>query len=74
MPIRSREDAVEVQDRIQRIFDAPASERGAAVRSLFVEVLDFNAASGNRGLGCCAEQYGPAHFRGTCRLFWRVYK
>ena len=51
MPIRSREDAVEVQDRIQRIFDAPGSERGAAVRSLFVEVLDFDAASGHVDLG-----------------------
>ena len=51
MPIRSREDAVEVQDRIQHIFAAPASDRGAAVRSLFVEVLDFNPASGHVDLG-----------------------
>ena len=47
MPIRSREDAVEVENRIARIFAAPQDERGAAVRELFVEVLDFKAAYGH---------------------------
>ena len=51
MPITSREDAVEVEGRIQRIFTAPASERGAAVRELFVEVLDFDAEFGHVDLG-----------------------
>ena len=47
MPIRSREDAVEVESRIQNIFNATADERGASIRELFVEVLDFDAAFGN---------------------------
>ena len=47
MPIRSREDAAEVEGRIARIFAASASERAAAVRELFVEVLDFESASGH---------------------------
>ena len=47
MPIRSRDDAVEVESRIGRIFAASASERAAAVRELFVEVLDFESASGH---------------------------
>ena len=51
MPIRSREDAVEVESRIARIFGASPDERGASVRGLFVEVLDFDAASGHVDLG-----------------------
>ena len=51
MPIRNRDDAVEVESRIARIFQSPASERGAAVRALFVEVLDFDPASGQVDLG-----------------------
>ena len=51
MPIRSRDDAAEVEGRIARIFAAPADERAAAVRQLFVEVLDFDAASGHVALG-----------------------
>ena len=46
MPIRDRDDAVEVSDRIERIFTASASERVDEVRGLFVEVLDFNPAEG----------------------------
>ena len=51
MPIKSRDDAVEVESRIARIFAAPASERAAAVRALFVEALDFDAAVGHLDLG-----------------------
>ena len=47
MPIRSRLDAQEVDERIQRIFDATSTdERLRALRSLFVEVLDFRALQG----------------------------
>ena len=51
MPIRNRDDAVEVEGRIASIFESPMSERGAAVRALFVEVLDFDPASGQVDLG-----------------------
>ena len=50
MPIRDRDDAVEVEDRITRIFAAAPRERAAAIRALFVEVLDFDAATGRVGL------------------------
>ena len=50
MPIRNREDAVEVEERIARIFAASSEDRAAAVRGLFVEVLDFNAATGQLDL------------------------
>ncbi len=50
MPIRSREDAVEVEERMVRIFAASPENRAAAVRGLFVEVLDFNAANGQLDL------------------------
>ena len=50
MPIRDVEDAVEVRDRVKTIFDAPGDGRAAAVRALFVEELDFEAARGEVGL------------------------
>ena len=50
MPIRSREDAVEVEERMVRIFAASPENRAAAVRGLFIEVLDFNAANGQLDL------------------------
>ena len=50
MPIRNREDAFEVEERIARIFAASSEDRAAAVRGLFVEVLDFNAATGQLDL------------------------
>ena len=46
MPIQSRNDAVEVEERIDRAFAASLVQRVAEVRGLFVEVLDFNSASG----------------------------
>ena len=50
MPIRNREDAFEVEERIASIFAASSEDRAAAVRGLFVEVLDFNAATGQLDL------------------------
>ena len=46
MPIQSREDATEVEERITQIFEAPPKARASAVRRLFVEVLDFDVAFG----------------------------
>ena len=51
MPIENPDDAVEVESRIACIFDATSHERAAEVRGLFVEVLDFDAASGYVDLG-----------------------
>ena len=50
MPIVNREDAVEVESRIGRIFSASSSARAGEIRALFVEVLDFDPASGNASL------------------------
>ena len=50
MPIQNREDAVEVEERINRIFAAAPEQRAVEVRRLFVEVLDFNPASGQASL------------------------
>ena len=50
MPIQSRNDAVEIEERISRVFAAYPEQRVAEVRGLFVEVLDFNAASGQVSL------------------------
>ena len=50
MPIEDRNDAAEVEQRIARIFAAAPRERAAAVRALFVEVLDFDADFGQAGL------------------------
>ncbi|MDD9995381.1 MAG: Eco57I restriction-modification methylase domain-containing protein [Dehalococcoidia bacterium] len=58
MPIRSREDAVEVESRIEGIFRASADARAEAVRGLFVEVLDFDAAFGTVDLGAAASAVG----------------
>ena len=54
MPIKNRNDAIEVESRIARIFAAPAGERAAAVRVLFAEALDFAPASGSVDLGAIA--------------------
>ena len=50
MPIRDREDAAEVEAGIARAFGAAPEERAAAIRQLFVEVLDFNPAQGQVSL------------------------
>ena len=46
MPIKNREDAVEVEDRIKSFFDAEPYRRASELRALFVEVLDFEPAIG----------------------------
>ena len=50
MPIHNQEDAVEVEGRIKDIFAASPEQRAAAIRRLFVEVLDFTTASGSVSL------------------------
>ena len=50
MPILDRDDAVEVEERIGRIFAESPSQRAAEIRGLFVEVLDFNTSSGQVSL------------------------
>ena len=50
MPIKNRDDAVEVEERISRVFAVSPAQRVAEVRSLFVETLDFNGASGQVSL------------------------
>ena len=54
MPIQNREDAVEVEERISRIFAATTGQQAAEIRGLFVEVLDFNTASGQVSLAGAA--------------------
>ena len=46
MPIKNREDAVEVEDRIKSLFDAEPNKRASELRALFVEVLDFEPTLG----------------------------
>ena len=58
MPILNREDAVEVESRIAGIFEASPDMRAEAVRGLFVEVLDFDAAFGPVDLGAAASSVG----------------
>lgn len=55
MPIKNPEDAVEVEERIDQTFAASPERRGAEVRGLFVEVLDFNP------------DYGPVSLAGAPR-------
>ena len=50
MPIKNREDAVEVEDRIKSFFDAEPDRRASELRALFVEVLDFDPAIGQVSL------------------------
>ena len=50
MPIRNRDDAVEVENHIGRIFAASPSQRAGGIRALFIETLDFGPAAGHVGL------------------------
>ncbi len=50
MPIQNRDDAVEVETQISSIFAANPEGRASAIRRLFVETLDFDAASGQVNL------------------------
>ena len=47
MPIRDRDDAYDLQQRIDAFFDADAGDRARVLRGLFVELMDFNQDSGN---------------------------
>ena len=50
MPIQNRDDAVEVETQIASVFAALPDGRPSAIRSLFVETLDFGPASGQVSL------------------------
>ena len=50
MPIKNREDAVEVEDRIKSFFNANPDRRASELRALFVEVLDFSPEIGQVSL------------------------
>ena len=50
MPITSVDDAVEVESRIEQFFDAAPADRAGELRGLFVELLDFDPASGELDL------------------------
>ena len=76
MPILNREDAVEVESRIEGIFKASEDARAEAVRGLFVEVLDFDGAFGQVDIGAAASSVGlpasverVAHSRGVHVVF-----
>ncbi len=51
MPIINRDDAAEVDEHIARVFVAAPSSRAEALRTLFVEKLDFAPATGYISLG-----------------------
>ena len=52
MPIMNRQDASDVDARVGRVFGAGSErEREREIRALFVEVLDFEPATGEVGLG-----------------------
>ena len=51
MPIINQNDAVEVEQRVRRIFNADSADsRMREIRGLFVELLDFDPADGEVGL------------------------
>ena len=47
MPIINRNDAADVEERFERIFQAPPEQRAHELRWLFAEILDFNTALGD---------------------------
>ena len=59
MPIQSRNDAAEDEERISRIFAGSAGQRSAEVLQLLVEVLDFNPASGQVGFAGAQARVSP---------------
>ena len=64
MSIRDRNDAAEVEDRTGRVFAASPSARAGEIRALFVEVLDFDPASGEVSLDAAPSNValpGSAH-------------
>ncbi len=58
MPIRDRDDAIEVEDRIGRFFAAQREERPDILRGLFAEVLDFEREVGRISLAAARERAG----------------
>ena len=50
MPIKDPQDARDVEDHVERIFDASEPDRAKAIRALFVEKLDFNPVRGQLDL------------------------
>ena len=50
MPIRNRDDATEVEDRIELFFGADVIDRPSILRALFEEVLDFRREAGQLDL------------------------
>ena len=50
MPTQCRNDAVETEERIGRVSAGSQEQCAAEVRGLFVELLDFSAASGQVSL------------------------
>ena len=58
MPIRNRDDAAEVEDRVERFFVAKADQRPDILRGLFGEVLDFEREVGQFGLDQARDRAG----------------
>ncbi len=58
MPIRNRDDAAEVEDRVERFFVAAADQRPDILRGLFGEVLDFQREVGQFGLDQARDRAG----------------
>ena len=50
MAIRNREDAFEIEERVERIFGASTADRAGEIRGLFAEVLDFEPDFGDVSL------------------------
>ena len=61
MAIRNRDDAVEVEERVERIFGASTTGRAGEIRGLFAEVLDFEPDFGDVSLaGASGTEQLPA--------------
>ena len=60
MPIINRNDAADVEECFERIFQAPPEQRAHELRRLFAEVLDFNTAIGDVPLDGASPVANPA--------------
>ena len=58
MPIRDRDDAIDVEDRVERFFAAEPDARADILRGLFEEVLDFQRVVGQISLAVAGEPAG----------------
>lgn len=61
MPVLNREDAVDVDEYIETIFQASENQRAEAIRKLFVEKLDFEPVAGYIGLGAAPQAVSLPH-------------